>query len=82
LKFASSNHIIFITLQRIRTLIAERCKKFQPSICGYFGEGYKAILECNNEILIYVACVVPPFNWRLVLLLLFKLAVIGSDQQS
>jgi hypothetical protein len=62
LKCASSNHIIFTTLQRITTLIAERCKKFQPSICGHFGEGYKPILECNNEIMIFVECAVPPFN--------------------
>jgi hypothetical protein len=82
LLLASSNHIIFIILQKIITLIAEWCTKFQPSHCGHFGKGYEPILECNNEILTYVACVVPPFNWRLVQLLPFKLADTGFDQQS
>lgn len=55
-------------------------KKFQPSICVQFAEGYEPILECNNEILIHVACIIPPFKRRLVLLLPFKLAVTGFDQ--
>jgi hypothetical protein len=49
LKFTSSNHIIFITLQGITTLAAEWCTKFQLSICGHFGEGYEPIMECKMK---------------------------------